>query len=109
MSKAAIPLESGDIHKDLHAFNAAFYDLGFRWHWDMDLYQRLLSHGSEEERIRVYLQEHQSHLLTAYEVDFLIDVIQKAKSRCCDAMGGCGPDASSGINWADFHSAQVGV
>jgi hypothetical protein len=36
-------------------------------------------------------------------------VIQKAKSRCCEAIGGCGPDSSSTINWADFHSAQVGI
>jgi hypothetical protein len=109
MTHTAIPLESGDIHKDLHAYNAAFYELGFRWHWDMDLYQGLLSHGSEEERIRAYLEQHQAHLLTAYEVEFLVDVIQKAKSRCCEAIGGCGPDSSSTINWADFHSAQVGI
>lgn len=109
MTNIAIPLDSGDIRKDLHAFNAAFYELGFRWHWDMELYQNLLSHSSEEERIRAYLQQHQAHLLTAYEVDFLVDVIQQAKSRCCELMGGCAPDVSSSVNWADFHSAQVGV
>lgn len=109
MSKAVFSLDSGDIHKDLHAFNAAFYELGFRWHWDMELYQQLLAYGSEEERIRVYLKQHQAHLLTAYEVDFLVDVIQNAKARCCEAMGGCGPDSSTSINWADLHAAQVGV
>src|SRR5690606_11337223 len=108
MTKAAFSLDSGDIRKDLHAFNAAFYDLGFRWHWDMDLYQHLLTYGSEEERIRVYLEQHQPHLLTAYEADFPVDVIQQAKARCCELMGGCGPDASTSVNWADFHSAQVG-
>jgi len=63
-----------------NAYNAAFYELGFRWHWDRDTYERLQRyspHGAT--RIRHYLETHQPHLLTAYDATFLINAIEEKK------------------------------
>jgi hypothetical protein len=38
--------------------------------------------------VRFYLQAEQSHLLRAYEADFLVDAIETAKARCHAGMSG---------------------
>ena len=37
-------------HNDVerNAYNAAFYELGLRWHWDSDTYDQLLSNEPED-------------------------------------------------------------
>lgn len=64
-----------------HAYNSAFNDLGLPWYWDEVTHARLQVSADERERIRVYLQTQQAHLLTAYEADFLIDAIHTTKQR----------------------------
>ena len=64
-----------------HAYNSAFNDLGLPWYWDEVTHAGLQASADERERIRVYLQTQQSHLLTAYEADFLIDAIRTTKQR----------------------------
>jgi len=69
-----------EIERD--AYNAAFYELGFRWHWDQETYeqlQRYSPHGAT--RIRHYLETRQPHLLKAYDATFLIDAIEEKKAE----------------------------
>jgi hypothetical protein len=67
--------EAGD--RDLNAYNAAFYELGLRWHWDSATYEALLSLGGDGPTcVRHYLRTQQPHLLRAYDEDFLVAMIQ---------------------------------
>jgi hypothetical protein len=63
-----------------HAYNAAFEELGLSWHWDAATYARL--QNSAHGAVRTYLETEQSHLLRAYEADFLVEAIEAAKARC---------------------------
>jgi hypothetical protein len=94
------------IEIDRHAYNAAFYELGLRWCWDEDTWRDLNAIGCEDSRIKTYLQKHQSHLLTAYDADFLVSVIKEAKARCYETMRNA---ASHQIDWKAFQHAEVGV
>lgn len=94
-----------DFHRD--AYNAAFYELGLKWHWDELAYESVLSDCQEKERLLGYLKTHQTPLLNAYDPDFLVAAIETAKARCYDAMVQTG--ARRHINWADFQQHQVGA
>jgi hypothetical protein len=85
---------------ECHAFNAAFYELGLRWHWDDATYEALAAHPCERQRVRRYLEGAQPHLLRAYDAEFLTDAILAAKQR-----GRQGPTA----NWADARWGEVGI
>jgi hypothetical protein len=102
MSNAATNRHSPEVTEDLllSAFNAAFYELGLRWYWDEDLYRDLRRTACEKERVHIYLQTYQSHLLTAYEADFLIEAILTAKARHYDAMLSGGMRAAPSVDWA---------
>jgi hypothetical protein len=99
--------DAADIHRS--AYNAAFYELGLKWHWDENAYQSILPHAQEKDRIRNYLEMHQAHLLKAYEADFLIDAIQTTKARCYDALLACGARVTSQVDWAEIQKVEVGV
>ena len=45
------------------AFNAAFQELGLRWHWDSTTYDAIVANPCERTRVRHYLESKQSHLL----------------------------------------------
>ena len=64
-----------------HAYNCAFTDLGLPWFWDAATHSRLQASADERERIRIYLQTQQAHLLTAYDADFLVNAIHTTKQR----------------------------
>ena len=46
--------DTEDAHRI--AFNAAFADFGLDWHWDRELYTRLLAVTGGQARIRYYLE-----------------------------------------------------
>jgi hypothetical protein len=79
-----------DIRRDAEAeahrqaYNAAFEELGLNWHWDPVTYACLPAQGPEG--LRAYLEKEQSHLLRAYEADFLVNAIETAKRRCHEVM-----------------------
>lgn len=98
--------DSADYHRD--AYNAAFYELGLKWHWDQSVYQDVPSAGQERERVLGYLKAHQLHLLTAYDAEFLVDAIETTKARCYDALLQCGGTRRE-VNWAEIQQAQVGA
>lgn len=83
--------ESAEAHRQ--AYNAAFEELGLNWHWDPVTFARLPAHG--RDGVRRYLQDQQSHLLRAYDADFLADAIEAAKARFYEGMArnrsGAGP------------------
>jgi hypothetical protein len=70
--------ETDEVHR--HAYNLAFEELGLSWHWDAATYARLPAPG--RDGLRAYLQQEQSHLLRAYDADFLVHAIETAKVRC---------------------------
>ena len=63
------------------AYNAAFNDLGLSWFWDAETHTHLQANADERDRIRIYLETHQSHLLTAYDAEFLVNAIHSNKQR----------------------------
>lgn len=93
----------------LHAYNAAFYELGLRWHWDANTYRNLHCKGGETDRVRAYIETHQPHMLKAYDAEFLVNAIQEAKARCIDGLRQSGGNASSQVNWAAIQCGEVGV
>lgn len=72
------------VDQTRHAYNAAFEELGLTWHWDATTYARLQAQG--RDTVRTYLQTEQSHLLRAYEADFLVEAIEAARARCHASM-----------------------
>jgi hypothetical protein len=106
-STSAAVVNPADIHRN--AYNAAFYELGLRWHWDDAIYQAELCKEGERDCLMNYLKTQQAHLLKAYDADFLIDAIQAAKARCYETMTAEGCQAGAYTNWAELHQHQVGV
>jgi hypothetical protein len=62
------------------AYNAAFWQLGLPWRWDAATYRELSGIASEQERIRTYVELHQPHLLKAYDIAFLCNMIDQCKT-----------------------------
>jgi hypothetical protein len=81
MSSTAAHAHPSEIEIDRAAFNAAFYELGLRWHWDHRTYAALSDEACERRRLQGYLRAHQPHLLRAYDAEFLTDAILQAKQR----------------------------
>ncbi len=91
------------------AFNAAFRELGLRWHWGPELFHSLKRAGDDAARVRNYLEQHEPHLLRAYDATFLVDAICAAKSR--SAAGGREsplPGAGRCADCSDYATAQTG-
>ncbi len=96
-----------DAHRN--AYNAAFHELGLSFHWDRARYQSVLCQDGERECLRSYLEQHQPHLLKAYDTEFLVDAIQAAKARCYDVLTAAGCSAGGFINWAEIQQHHAGV
>jgi len=80
----ALETTSDEAHRT--AYNAAFCELELSWRWDDRTWRSLLDIPEEKNRIRSYLQRHQPHLLKAYEVGFLTDLIYETKQRWHDEL-----------------------
>lgn len=103
-SDAAV--DAAAVHRN--AYNAAFFELGLRWHWDSEIYPAVLSQADERHRLRQYMVTHQPHLLTAYDADFLVDAIQATKARCYSRMSSAGCKGKAHTNWAALQYGEVG-
>ncbi len=103
--------QAAEAHR--HAYNAAFEELGLTWYWDAATYARLQAHG--RDGVRVYLETEQSHLLRAYEADFLVGAIETTQARCYASMGhrasqaSCGWSSGSHMPAAARHNASSGA
>jgi hypothetical protein len=100
-----IECDAAEMH--LSAYNAAFYELGLRWHWDAATYQALPC-TDDKSRIRRYIETRHPHLLNAYDADFLADAIQAAKTRCYDSLMACGARIAPAVDWAAMQATEVG-
>jgi len=88
----------------LSAYNAAFHELGLSWYWDLPTWRGLQPAETEAERVRRYLQTAQSHLLKAYDADFLVDAIEKTRARCYETACRCTHPA----DWAEIQRGETG-
>ena len=82
-----------------NACNAAFHELGLGWCWESG--QPVTGAGSERECVRSWLAQHQSHMLAAYDADFLVDMIITTMARCA------APAAV--VDWRALQQRQIGV
>jgi hypothetical protein len=103
------PNPQDEIARELNAYNAAFYALGLRWHWDRRTYEMLLKDSPvATERLGKYLAAHHPHLLRAYDANFLIAAIEEKKAKCLESSPASG-SASGHFNWADSLGAELGA
>jgi hypothetical protein len=82
---------SEETHRN--AYNAAFCELELGWRWDAGTYLELLGIPEEKRRIRAYVQRHQAHLLRAYDIGFLSDLIYETKRRWHEELSRAAPPA----------------
>ena len=95
---------------ECHAYNVAFYELGLRWHWDAQTYSSLVQRSARApERVRLYLESAQPHLLRAYDAEFLVAAIEGRKatigSRAAPSRGA----AATSVNWAAIQAGEIGA
>lgn len=91
---------------ELHAYNSAFYELGLRWHWDADTYDSLREIPCQTERLRTYLERHQSHLLKVYDAGFLADAIEVKRNEYRQFRSN--PDRCRQYSWAGARTEEIG-
>ena len=85
------------------AYNAAFYELGLRWHWDQGTWDALQRHSADPQaRIRHYIETQQRHLLTAYDSAFLAAAIHERALRYK-------PCAKQRFDWSQAAACEVGI
>ena len=100
--------EPGGVELERNAYNAAFYELGLRWHWDHATYEDLVRRSANEaDRIRHYLSVSQPHLLKAYDADFLIELIRQKQIQ--HRSRNTGAQASRSFDWSQTTSSELGA
>jgi HAD superfamily hydrolase (TIGR01509 family) len=72
-----------DTERDGHrvAFNAAFDEYGIDWHWDIELYGKLLAVTGGKERMRYCASEFSGNNKLPDNIDELIPELHQAKTR----------------------------
>ena len=70
--------ETEEVHR--HAFNAAFKEKGLEWHWDQQLYKKLLDVSGGKERIRHFIELHDRQFLETDDLDEFIRDIHLTKT-----------------------------
>ncbi len=91
------------------AFNAAFRELGLRWHWDAPTFHALKVIADDTQRVRTYLETHEPHLLKAYDAAFLIEAVLAAKQQALPQVADLvGARATRCADCAEYATAQTG-
>jgi len=104
-------VSSSCSHEDLelNAYNAAFYELGFRWFWDRETYRELFSRDAPAaENIRHDLSTRRPHLLKAYDAAFLVQVIAEKKAQYV-ARNATSEGACRHFDWAQAIGCEIGA
>ena len=100
--------DAGGVELERNAYNAAFYELGLRWHWDSATFDELMRQGSNEaERIHRYLSAQQPHLLKAYDAGFLVELIRQKQAQ--HRSRGNGAQASRSLDWSQTNTGELGA
>jgi hypothetical protein len=97
-----------DAEIDRSAFNAAFYQLGLRWHWDAATYERLAAEPGDHVRVQRYVEQAQAHLLRAYDAEVLARAVVDTKSRLAHSLAHCTRDRLPRLAPADTQIGDVG-
>jgi hypothetical protein len=98
-----LPPELGHDELERNAYNAAFYQLGLRWHWDRHTYSELLRYSPKAEvRIRRYIETRHPHLLKAYDAEFLAAAIHERKQHHK-------PCGHRSFDWSQTAAMELGV
>lgn len=92
-----------------NAYNAAFHALGLSWSWDVVQYASVVAGSDDRGGLRDYLAQHQPHLVSAHDADFLVEAILAAKARCHAQLSAAGCSAGAFINWAELQQRQIGA
>lgn len=104
----ALPATDDAAELDRHAFNAAFHALGLRWYWDVDMHESLCERAdSDSARVRLYLGDHQAHLLRAYDADFLVEAVVSRVQRLRRDLAGRAPRALA-FDWVECSRGELG-
>jgi hypothetical protein len=74
-----------EVH--LTAYNAAFSELELGFRWDRPMYEWLCGIDCERTRVARYIEQYHPHLLTAYEADFLSQLIFDKKNDYLRNLG----------------------
>jgi len=72
-----------DTERDGHrpAFNRAFEEFGLDWHWDAELYGKLLAVTGGKERIRYYVDHFRPDYVKPGDFDALVTQLHQAKTK----------------------------
>lgn len=72
-----------DTEKDGHlaAFNAAFADEGLDWHWDAELYGKLLAVTGGKERMNYYIDQFRPDYEKPADFDDMVIALHASKTR----------------------------
>ena len=72
-----------DTEREGHrpAFNQAFEEFGLDWHWDAELYGKLLAVTGGKERIRYYVDHFRPGYVRPADFDTLVNELHQAKTR----------------------------
>jgi len=75
--------QSTNLHNEalLSAYNAAFSDLGLRFRWSQATLDFFDDISNELARITAYIERFHAHLHSAYDADFLAQLIFERKSQ----------------------------
>ena len=76
------------MQDNLADLNRAFWDLGLRFSWDEKTWAAMTSLPDLRARLQHYLQAHQPHLLSVYDVDMLRGMIEERLANPADARVG---------------------
>jgi hypothetical protein len=105
-----LPIQYRPDEMELDAYNAAFYELGFRWHWDRNTYEGLSGTSrSPAERMRRYLETQQPHLLRAYDAEFLVAMIESRKVECRKRRADSDSADVRPLDWSQIIGAEIGA
>lgn len=69
----------------LCAYNSVFVELELGFSWDQSMFDWLCGIECERTRIARYIEEYHAHLLTAYDADFLSQLILDKKNAHLEA------------------------
>lgn len=77
-----------DTERDGHrpAFNRAFEEFGLNWHWDAELYGKLLAVTGGKERIRYFVDHFLPDYVKPDDFDALVAQLHQAKTKHYTAM-----------------------
>jgi hypothetical protein len=73
---------------DLKSLNRAFWDLGLRFQWDEKLWATLTGLPNLRAQLAYYLERHQPHLLTVYDIELLQGMVEARLASPADARIG---------------------